>query len=248
MINAAQARRSTGNGMIPAAAPRLNNKLIRGLSPQQYDDLRQRLRPVFLKKGKVLSFEGTEPEYVYFPENAILSEFQCLEDGRMVETTMTGHDGALGLFEAYCESPGMKFVQVTQSGSAMQISANELRLLAKQSTELRQMSEQHVNEFTRHLGQQAICMMFHSTRARFATWLLSLFDRSRSDRVSVTQEEMARCLGVYRPTVSNLSMDFREQGLLKGTRGHLELADREGLCREACECYTAIDNPWKMCE
>lgn len=245
MFNAAQARRSTPNGTMPSAEPRLANKLIRGLSPRQYTDLRRRLRPVFLKKGKVLSFEGTAPEYVYFPENAVVSEFQCLEDGRMVETTMTGHDGALGLFEAYCESPAMKYAQVTQSGSAMQISATELRALAHQSDEVRHMSESHVTEFTRHLGQQAVCMMFHPTRARFATWLLSLFDRSRSDKVAVTQEEMARCLGVYRPTVSNLSMEFRELGLLKGSRGQLELADRAGLKREACECYTAVDNPWK---
>jgi CRP-like cAMP-binding protein len=250
MITATNASTRTASNRrnAPMSAPaeaRLNNKLIHGLSPKIYSDIRSRMRPVFLKKGKVLSFEGTEPEYVYFPENAVVSEYQCLEDGRMVETNMTGHDGALGLFEAFCDSKSSKYAQVTQSGAAYQIPARELKSLTRSCDELRKMSERHVNEFTRHLAQQSICMMFHSTRERFATWLLSLFDRCRTDSVSVTQEEMARCLGVYRPTVSVLSMEFRDAGLISGTRGNVSLVEREGLKREACECYTKVDNPWK---
>jgi len=46
-------------------------------------------------------------------------------------------------------------------------------------------------------------------------------------------------LGVERSTVSIAAGDLQRQGLIKYSRGHVSILDREGLDSASCECYEA---------
>jgi len=47
-------------------------------------------------------------------------------------------------------------------------------------------------------------------------------------------------LGVHRPTVTIAARMLQQAGLIRYTRGQIEVIDREGLEAAACSCYRVI--------
>jgi Mn-dependent DtxR family transcriptional regulator len=60
------------------------------------------------------------------------------------------------------------------------------------------------------------------------------------DTFPFRQEFLAYMLGVHRPTVSVAAESLQRQGLIRYSRGHLQILDREGLRTRSCECYEVI--------
>ena len=62
-------------------------------------------------------------------------------------------------------------------------------------------------------------------------------DRMPSDEFMLTQEFLAMMLGVRRTSVTFAMASLKKAGLLRYSRGHVKILDRDGLARCACECY-----------
>nr|WP_231976841.1 helix-turn-helix domain-containing protein [Mycobacterium sp. E740] len=56
----------------------------------------------------------------------------------------------------------------------------------------------------------------------------------------MTQEFLSQMLGVHRPTVSDTARRLQGQGLIRYSRGTLNITDDERLERTACECYGIV--------
>lgn len=65
-------------------------------------------------------------------------------------------------------------------------------------------------------------------------------DRTGARLLPLTQDYMAVMTGVQRTTISAVANQLRSAGLIRYTRGNLEVLDRKGLEGHACECYAAI--------
>ena len=65
-------------------------------------------------------------------------------------------------------------------------------------------------------------------------------DRTEQDEIQLTQELLAMMLGVQRTTVTQVAGVLQAAGLIRIHRGRIEIVDRAGLERRACECYRAI--------
>jgi hypothetical protein len=59
----------------------------------------------------------------------------------------------------------------------------------------------------------------------------------KSDHLPFTQEFLAEMLGVRRTSVTTVARTLQEAGMVKYTRGKIEILDVEGLREAACECY-----------
>jgi Mn-dependent DtxR family transcriptional regulator len=70
-------------------------------------------------------------------------------------------------------------------------------------------------------------------------------DRMRSDQVELTQEFLARMLGVRRVGVTEAASHLQRQGLIDYSRGHIVIVDPKGLAAIACECYAVVRNLYK---
>ena len=86
-------------------------------------------------------------------------------------------------------------------------------------------------------SQSAACSLRHAALPRLARWLLMAHDRSDLDRLPITQDLLARSLGVRRPTVSDAFKDLEVQGVFARDRGMIRIVDRPRLERIACRCY-----------
>src|SRR5688500_688453 len=96
--------RDTGVAVETAidSAPRTSsNLLFNKLSPDRMKRLAQSVKRVTLGKDQYLYQQDDQINYIYFPETAVVSEFQILEDGRTIEVAVIGNEGAAGISAAF---------------------------------------------------------------------------------------------------------------------------------------------------
>jgi Mn-dependent DtxR family transcriptional regulator len=65
-------------------------------------------------------------------------------------------------------------------------------------------------------------------------------DRSETTELLLTHEKVAHLLGVRREGVSEAAMRLQRQGLIRYSRGRVQVLDRAGMEGSACECYQVI--------
>jgi hypothetical protein len=56
----------------------------------------------------------------------------------------------------------------------------------------------------------------------------------------LTQEFMGAMLGVQRTTVTAMAVQLQKAGLIRYSRGKVEITDAAGLDQRACECRDAV--------
>ena len=88
--------------------------------------------------------------------------------------------------------------------------------------------------------QTAVCNRHHSVEQQLCRWLLLSLDRMSSNSLTMTQEVISNLLGVRREGVTEAAGRLQRIGLIRYSRGNIEVLDRPGLERAACECYGVV--------
>ena len=86
----------------------------------------------------------------------------------------------------------------------------------------------------------AACNAKHSISQRLCSWLLRVHDEVGDGELQITQEMLAKMLGVQRASVSMFASKLQEDGLVRYRRGRLQITDADGLEVNACECHKAV--------
>jgi CRP-like cAMP-binding protein len=208
------------------------------------DDDRQALMPdlveVSLAQAQVLFEVGDQAESVYFPSSAVVSVVTVMDDGRSVESHTIGRESGVGLVNAAGKVPVQSRIFAQVGGSALKLSAAALRRQLAVSPILTAHLMRHVHATLLQAQQFTACNVLHSADQRLARWLLMTADRTGSASFPLTQEYMAVMTGVQRTTVSTLANGFKERGLIRYSRGNIEILDEPGLQRASCECALVV--------
>jgi CRP-like cAMP-binding protein len=235
---------STRSSKVRNAAPAAtegNNLVLKSLPAEAYALLEPFMKTVSLAKEQFLYQEDGRLEYLYFPITAVVSEFKILEDGRMVEIAVTGREGAIGLSSMFSPSHlAPNCTQVTQAGTAKRIDAVNFERILRSNPALRESLIMFVDPYIRQISQKAICNMYHSVKERLCTWLLMVQDRCGRSTLNLTHEQIARTLGVYRPSITCIAQELRDKGLIDYSRGGISICDREQVEEAACTCYMEL--------
>ncbi|MFM9903559.1 MAG: Crp/Fnr family transcriptional regulator [Pyrinomonadaceae bacterium] len=217
------------------------NALLSTLPPQIHTALGPSLKHVILRKEEFIYQEEDRLDYLYFPLTAVVSEFKMLDDGRMVEIAVTGKEGAVGLSSIFAGSHvAPNYTQVSQAGTANRVDADVFAKLLRSNEKIRTDLSHFVDLYIRQISQKAICNMYHSVKERLCTWLLMLQDRCGRQLLNLTHEQIARTLGVYRPSITCIAQELRESKLINYSRGGILLRDRSRIEASACSCYSEL--------
>jgi Mn-dependent DtxR family transcriptional regulator len=57
----------------------------------------------------------------------------------------------------------------------------------------------------------------------------------------LTQELLAQMIGVQRNAVSLVAHTLQQAGIIRYSRGHIEIDDLEGLALTSCECHRVVE-------
>jgi len=223
------------------------NTVLRQLPPNVMRKLSPFLKRVPLAYEDYLFRPDEEMDFIYFPETAVVSEFQILEDGRTIEVAMTGMEGAIGVNAIYCPERKQTWTQVCAAGTAMRIALEDFRREARNPEVVGVVLHDQLGSYIRQISQKVVCNAHHSVEQRFCTWLLMLQDRTRTNSLRLTQEQIARVLGVYRPSVTCIAQDLRGKKAIDYVRGRIFIKSREALEKLSCSCYgeLGISSPEK---
>jgi CRP-like cAMP-binding protein len=190
-----------------------------------------------LARAQVLLEPGDEARWVYFPSSAVLSVVTTMLDGTSVETSSVGFETATPLLAALSKRPIKVRVFAQIGGAAIRVAAQSLRAQADASPTLRTLLLRHADAMAFQAEQGVACNALHHAPARLARWLLMTQDRTGNGALPLTQEYLAIMTGVQRTTISALANELRSAGLIAFRRGNVEIVDRAGLEKVACECY-----------
>lgn len=219
---------------------RTSNIVLSSLPSAVFRSLAPAMKRVALAKEEFLFQPDDEPDFIYFPETAAVSEFQILEDGRMVEVAIIGREGAVGLSKLFCSSRIPNCVQVSQGGNAIRVNVAEARKTIRQKPEVAFYFYPFIDAYIRQISQKTVCNLYHSVRARFCTWLLMVQDRCENPVLQLTHEQIARTLGVYRPRITCIARELKKRNVISYSRGGISICDRSEIENSACDCYQEI--------
>jgi CRP-like cAMP-binding protein len=128
------------------------------------------------------------------------------------------------------------------AGPAVALPLSVLEEAKQRSPHVKNLFCRYADYLLAQVMQSVACNAFHPIEARAARWLLHAQDRVGGDRLELTQESLAGLLGVQRTTVNAVARVLQEGGLIAYRRGAIQVRDRAGLMRTACECYSAVED------
>jgi CRP-like cAMP-binding protein len=227
-------------GHKEGAVGRNGNRILAGLLPTERAQLEPHLERVRTEPRDSLWEPGEPIRTVLFPETSVCSVLAVDFRGGEVEVGTIGYEGVVGLplFLGAATAPGRAFIQI--GGEAHRMTAEAFQRFADSLPSLRARLHRYTQGFVSQVSQSVACNRLHPPGERLGRWLLSCADRVGSDRFPMTQEFLGQMLGVRRATVGEAAQDLQARGLIRYSRGIIEILDRGGLENAACACYRIV--------
>jgi CRP-like cAMP-binding protein len=222
----------------PICNPRQNH-LLAALAPADWERWLEQMEPVQLAQGQVLGEPGRAPSYVYFPTTAVCSLLYLTEEGASTEVAVVGNDGVVGI-SLFLGGEAMPAEAVVQSaGQGMRLSAQFIKGEVERGGPVLKLLLRYAQAVIAQVAQTAVCNRYHSIDQQLCRRLLLGLDRLPSDELELTQEGAANLLGVRREGVTVAAHKLQQAGLIRYSRGHIVVLDRQRLEQRTCECYAA---------
>jgi len=220
------------------------NRLLASLTviaPADAAWLAARLEPATLDIGQVIGAAGEPFLHVYFPETAVFSVIARMADGAAVEVGTVGNEGMAGVAVFLDAEASANETLAQIPGAALRIDSAAFVAGLDSRPELRRLLNRYTQAYLTQVAQTAACNGLHGLDARCARWLLMTHDRvDEAEHFPLTQEYLAIMLGVRRGGVSVAASALRDAGLIRYSRGAIQVLDRPGLEAAACECYGVV--------
>ena len=220
---------------------RASNQFLAALSAEDFASIEPNLVKATLGLGESIQRIDDDVDAVYFPESAVLSVVTMMADGRGVESYSIGRESAFGLLNCLGARSAFSQIVAQVPGDTWTMPTAKLKAAADRNPTLRDLIVRHVQAQSAMSEQSAACNALHQVEARLSRWLLLSQDRAQSEHLQFTQEFLSFMLGVRRTTVTVAAQSLSAAGLIRYTRGKLEILDRPGLEGASCECYATLN-------
>jgi CRP-like cAMP-binding protein len=216
------------------------NLLLAAFPLAEYDRLSADLELVPMPLGEVLSESGGRMHHVYFPTTCIVSLLYVLLDGSSAEIGVVGNEGIVGisLFMGGDTTPSRAVVR--SAGHAYRLKAPLLQNEFNRGGAAMRLLLRYTQSLITQMTQTAVCNRHHSVEQQLCRALLLSLDRMPGNSLTMTQELIASMLGVRREGVTEAAGKLQRAGLIRYSRGHIDVLDREGLESAVCECYAVV--------
>lgn len=216
------------------------NHILAAFPSAEYERLLPHLELIPMPLGEVLYESGGRLQHVYFPTTSIVSLQFVLEDGASAEIAVVGNEGILGisLFMGGDTTPSRAVVR--SAGYGYRLKAKLLQAEFNRAGPVMRLLLRYTQALITQMTQTAVCNRHHSVEQQLCRALLLTLDRLSSDSLVMTQELIASMLGVRREGVTEAAGNLQRAGLIRYSRGRIDVLDRTGLEKAVCECYAVV--------
>lgn len=219
---------------------RHGNDLLKALPLADWLRWQPLLEPVDLPLGKVLYESGRKLGYVYFPSTAIVSLLYVMEDGSSAEIAVVGREGVVGIALFMGGESTTSRAVIQSAGQGVRLKAASIKDEFNRSGPVMHLLLRYTQALITQMAQTAVCNRHHSLDQQLCRWLLLSLDRLQGTELVMTQELIANMLGVRREGVTESALNLQRAGLIRYSRGRINVLDRKGLEDRTCECYAVV--------
>ena len=228
------------NEAKPERIVRVQNRLLAGLRPDSFEQLRPFLQPVALKHRAVLQDYHHPIEHIYFIERGVASLLTRTQRDGPVEISMVGRLGLVGVAAVLGLQRSPNRCLMSVPGYALRVAVPDLQRAMQKDPEIRQQLFNYIHALLVQNSQTTLCSARHSLEERLSRWLLLAADRLDDRIIPVTHDMLSTSLGVRRASITTTLAELERTGGLAKRRGAINLRDRTALERRTCECYQII--------
>lgn len=220
------------------------NRLLAALPDEELKRWLPQLEVFDMPLGRVLYESGTTGGYVYFPTSSIVSLLYVMKNGDSAEIAVVGHEGLVGisLFLGGNATPSRAVVQ--SAGTGFRMKAQFIKDEFGKSGPAMHLLLRYTQALITQMSQTAVCNRHHSLDEQLCRWLLLSLDRLPGNELVMTQELIANMLGVRRVGVTEAALKVQDAGLIRYSRGRIQVLDRLGLEKRSCECYQVVKDEY----
>lgn len=210
------------------------NGLIFQLSEEDRKRLQEICQPVALSKGEVLCPpKGQDQSKVYFLNGACVTLWVKNPEQGSLAVGLVGTEGAIGLGAALGLRPEHLHFEVQTAGQAWAADSQALRDLLQSQPSILWTIARYLWQMTRDIANMASTIQHADIPARLAAWLVLCAQRSHSQQLSLTHDQLAGVMGVRRVSITLAAAALKDLGLVHYTRGVIEILDMAGLEKRA---------------
>ena len=223
----------------------IGNRLLARLSAEEFALLSPHLERVRLSHGDPLIKPGEPIRRVHFPVSCFGSLVATMEDGSMVEAGSVGREGMVGVPVILADGVTTMETAVQIPGESYAAPPHVVKELFDRGGAFQKLLYKYFHTLFIVASQTGACNRLHHIEPRLCRWLLMSSDGVGSDDLCITQEYLAAMLGIRRAGVSETVGRVEEAGLVRHSRGHIQIVDRAGLEQCACECYRIVKGEYE---
>ena len=195
------------------------------------------LQRVAMPRRDRLEPRGTKPRFAYFPETGFASVVVLADGSPGIEVGMVGNEGLTGMSIVLgVDEPVAHECYQQVAGVGIRIARESLQLCMERSRSLRQTLLSCAYRFLIQVTRTAASNACNRVDERLARWLLMADDRIKGP-MPLTQEFLALMIGVHRPKVTILLLDFERRGWIERGRGQISITSRTALERHTHGSY-----------
>jgi CRP-like cAMP-binding protein len=221
--------------------PFTGNRLLAALPEAELAKLRPHLVPMSLKIGTILVNNGDEITHCYFPTKGMISLLSVTERGETIEVAYTGREGMAGLAAVLNGDEALYQMLVQAATDCYVVEARVISQLFQSEPAFRKLLLRYVYALLKQMSQTCVCNHFHTIEQRLCRWLTVMCERSENRRLVLTQEFLSHMLGVQRTSIGLVANTMQAKGIIRYSRGKVDVIDLDSLRQNACECYHIVN-------
>lgn len=221
----------------------VQNRILRQLGADSFQELLPHMEPVELTTRDVLHHSREIPSHIYFPDGGVISFAYDLPSGRKVDFGLIGREGlsSFSILRQHRASPVRTIVPVG-GFCAYRVACEPMQQAFQKHEDLRTAVYDFLYLFMGQLAYTAMSNGAHTVTERIARWLLLCDDRLAGEPIPVTHEFFAEALTTQRTTITAQLHVIEGEGAVRNTRGVVEVLDRWLLEQIAGEAYLRFED------
>jgi CRP-like cAMP-binding protein len=214
----------------------IKNRLLQKLTERDFSVLHSRMERIDLEHKKELLRKGDVIDFVYFPEDCVISLIAKAEHVNGIEVGMAGFEGMSNMVIRPGDQTSLTaLVQV--AGAAWRVSALDFTQLLHTLPSLNEINLRYKEASAIQFAYTALAHGSFTIEERLARWLLMSHDRSQRTTIPMIHEFLAMMLAVRRSGITTATHVLEGVGAIKAARGALTIISRDKLLEFAGGSY-----------
>jgi CRP-like cAMP-binding protein len=209
-----------------------NNSLIAQLTKPEQVMMLRHAEEIVLLPGDVIASPDIKSSSIYFPVSGSIALYvtdTSPKTSNGLALGLVGPEGAVGLQSILGLGVGNFQLLVQSAGGAYVVKTLTVQRLIKKRQKVMMIFFRYLWTLYEEIVDLAFRAHTQDIHARLANWLLISKDCCKDAHLHLTQEHMAKMLGVRRSTVTLAAHDLKMKRYIKYSRGTLELLNVSAL-------------------